>query len=48
MRKAKSISECFAVLTDTRTGPHTLHKLHDMLVIALCATICGADMTNLQ
>ena len=43
MRKAKSISECFAVLVDTRTGPHTLHKLHDMLVIALCATICGAD-----
>ena len=43
MRKAKSISECFAVLVDTRTGPHTLHKVHDMLVIALCATICGAD-----
>ena len=43
MKKAKSISECFAVLTDVRTGPHTLHKLHDMLVIALCATICGAD-----
>lgn len=41
--RSRSISECFAVLTDVRTGNHKLHKLHDMLVIALCATICGAE-----
>ena len=43
MNTPKSIAECFAVLNDNRQGPHKLHKLYDILVIALCATVCGAD-----
>jgi predicted transposase YbfD/YdcC len=32
----------FMDLPDPRAG-NTIHKLHDILVIALCAVICGAD-----
>ena len=33
----------FAELDDPRTGPAILHRLIDIVVIALCAVICGAD-----
>jgi predicted transposase YbfD/YdcC len=38
-----SISAHFASLQDPRTGNATRHKLLDILVIAICAIICGAD-----
>jgi predicted transposase YbfD/YdcC len=33
----------FAQVEDPRTGPAIQHKLIDILVIALCGVICGAD-----
>ncbi len=33
----------FAQVSDPRTGNAKLHELLDILVIALCAVICGAD-----
>jgi len=33
---------CFADLPDPRAH-NVIHKLHDMLVLAVCAVICGAD-----
>jgi hypothetical protein len=33
----------FAELDDPRTGPAILHRLIDIVVIVLCAVICGAD-----
>ena len=33
----------FSDLTDPRTGNYVVHKLHDMLIIAMLAVICGAD-----
>lgn len=33
----------FNDLPDPRTGNHIPHKLHDMIVIAVMAVICGAD-----
>ena len=33
----------FSDLPDPRTGNHIPHKLHDLLVIAIFAVICGAD-----
>ena len=41
-KQSRSVAECFAVLNDARRGPHKLHSLQDVLVIALCATVCGA------
>lgn len=38
-----SIADHFATLEDPRIGPAKLHNLHDILVISICATICGAD-----
>jgi predicted transposase YbfD/YdcC len=40
--KAK-VAVHFAALEDPRTGPAILHRLIDIVVIALCAVICGAD-----
>jgi hypothetical protein len=37
------VAEHFADLPDPRTGPAQRHPLLDILVIALCALICGAD-----
>lgn len=39
----KSIGEHFAGLKDPRIDRTKLHSLHDILVIAICAVICGAD-----
>jgi predicted transposase YbfD/YdcC len=33
----------FADVPDPRTGNHIAHKLHDLIVIAILAVICGAD-----
>ena len=38
-----SIVERFAALEDPRTGNAIRHQLLDIIVIALCAVICGAD-----
>ena len=38
-----TISAHFANLEDPRTGPAVRHQLMDVLVIAICAVICGAD-----
>lgn len=40
---ALSVSEAFADLADPRIERTRLHSLHDILVIALCAMICGAE-----
>lgn len=38
-----TLQEHFAELTDPRVERGKLHLLLDILVIALCAVICGAD-----
>ena len=40
---ATSVSEHFATLTDPRAARGTEHRLVDIVTIALCAVICGAD-----
>ncbi len=40
---AGKISEHFEKISDPRTGNATRHKLLDIIVIAVCAVICGAD-----
>ena len=37
------LTDRFANLTDPRTGRAKRHKLIDVIVIAICAVICGAD-----
>jgi predicted transposase YbfD/YdcC len=39
----KSLIEHFSTLDDPRIDRSKLHKLIDILVIAICATICGAE-----
>jgi predicted transposase YbfD/YdcC len=38
-----SIVDCFAEMEDPRFAHLCLHKLIDIVVIAICAVICGAD-----
>ena len=38
-----SIMEHFACLEDPRIERSKLHKLLDIITIAICGTICGAD-----
>ena len=38
-----AIREKFSELTDPRIERTKLHSLSDMVVIALCAAICGAN-----
>jgi predicted transposase YbfD/YdcC len=38
-----SLVECFADLPDPRVERTRAHKLIDILVIAICATLCGAE-----
>ena len=40
---AKSLIEHFSAIDDPRIDRSKLHKLIDILVIAICATICGAE-----
>jgi predicted transposase YbfD/YdcC len=42
-RTHQTITKHFANLKDPRTGNATQHQLQDILVIAICASICGAD-----
>ncbi len=39
----KKLLDYFADVTDPRVERTKLHKLEDILAIAICATICGAD-----
>lgn len=43
-RPSARSTEYFAELTDPRVERIKLHPLMDILVIALCAVICGADI----
>lgn len=38
-----TLGEAFAELEDPRNGPAQRHDLREMLVMALCAVLCGAD-----
>ena len=38
-----TLVEHFSSITDPRIDRTKRHKLIDILVIAICATICGAD-----
>jgi len=40
---ATSIWEHFSILPDPRVERTKLHKLEDILTIAICAVICGAE-----
>ncbi|MBD0313985.1 MAG: ISAs1 family transposase [Microcoleus sp. T3-bin5] len=42
-KPAQSITKHFASVQDPRSGNAKLHLLSDIIVIAICATICGAD-----
>ncbi len=42
-KSPQTITKHFASLKDPRTGNATQHQLLDILVIAICASICGAD-----
>jgi predicted transposase YbfD/YdcC len=35
--------DVFNDLPDPRTGPNVIHKLHDLIVLAICGILCGAD-----
>jgi len=39
----KTLVEHFSSITDPRIDRTKRHKLIDILVIAICATICGAE-----
>lgn len=38
-----TLTEAFAGLRDPRTGPAQRHNLQEMILMALCAVLCGAD-----
>ncbi len=38
-----TLSEAFSELPDPRTGPAQRHDLTEMILMALCAVLCGAD-----
>ncbi len=38
-----TLTEIFAGLQDPRTGPAQRHDLREMILMALCAVLCGAD-----
>jgi len=42
-QKPKTLIEHFSTITDPRIDRTKRHKLIDILVIAICATICGAE-----
>lgn len=39
----RSLKDCFATLADPRTGPAQQHELLDILLIGVCALLCGAE-----
>jgi len=42
-RKGISLVEHFKDLEDSRVERTKIHQLSDIIVIAICAVICGAD-----
>jgi predicted transposase YbfD/YdcC len=47
--KQVRLMACFAEVEDPRVGPAQLHKLEDILTIAICGVICGAnDWVNIE
>ncbi|MBI4983923.1 MAG: transposase family protein, partial [Rhodocyclales bacterium] len=38
-----TLNEAFSGLADPRTGPAQRHDLREMILMALCAVLCGAD-----
>lgn len=38
-----TLTEAFDGLQDPRTGPAQRHDLREMILMALCAVLCGAD-----
>jgi predicted transposase YbfD/YdcC len=40
---AANLKTCFANLEDPRNGPAQVHELLDIVVIAVCAIVCGAN-----
>ena len=38
-----AMTEAFGGLEDPRTGPARRHDLTEMILVALCAVLCGAD-----
>ena len=41
--KVKSLLDCLSIIPDPRIEKKSRHKLVDMLVISICAVICGAE-----
>ena len=41
--KPVSLAEAFSVIVDPRVVKRSRHDLVEMLVVAVCATLCGAD-----
>jgi hypothetical protein len=39
----RTLTEAFAELPDPRSGPAQRHDLTEMILMALCAVLCGAD-----
>ena len=42
-KPAQSITKHFGTIPDPRTGNAKRHLLLDIIVIAICAAVCGAD-----
>jgi hypothetical protein len=42
-RGTNSLSEQFGGMTDPRSGQNIWHPLENIIVIAICGAICGAD-----
>ena len=38
-----TLTDAFTWLKDPRTGPAQRHDLQEMILMALCAVVCGAD-----
>jgi hypothetical protein len=38
-----TLNEAFAELADPRTGPAQRHDLREMILMALCAVLCGVN-----
>ena len=39
-----TLAEAFVGLQDPRTAPAQRHDLREMILMALCAVLCGADI----
>jgi hypothetical protein len=43
LEREMTLTETFAVLPDPRTEPVQRRDLREMILVALCAVLCGAD-----